>query len=125
MIVLDASAALALIYAEPGAQLVDAVVRSALMTTVNFCEVLGKLQKNGAPAAEAETQALAIGFAIIDFDLDLARRAAAMLVAGQNFGLSLGDRACLALAMRDDARLLTTDRNMHRAALWPKVELIR
>jgi PIN domain nuclease of toxin-antitoxin system len=125
VIVLDASAVLALIFGEPGSDRVMAVVRSATISTVNFCEVLGKLQRLGAPADEADRRARQAQFAIADFDTGLAQRAAALLVPGERFGLSLGDRACLALAMQHDAMLLTSDRNMQSAGLWPKVELIR
>lgn len=111
MIVLDASAVLALLLREPGAERVTAaIVAGARMSTVNFSEVATRYVRAGA--TEAELLALRDGLPVtlVAVDADLALRAARMSAVTREAGLSLGDRLCLALAQRDGATALTADR---------------
>ena len=111
MIVLDASAVLALLLGEPGAERVTAaIVAGARMSTVNFSEVATRYVRAGA--TEAELLALRDGLPVtlVAVDADLALRAARMSAVTRVAGLSLGDRLCLALAQREGATALTADR---------------
>lgn len=69
-----------------------------LVTTVNTCEVLGKLREKGMPLAEARLALHDLGLTVVDFDFEQAALAAEMRVRTKPIGASLGDRACLALA---------------------------
>ena len=71
-IVLDASAVLALMDAEPGQEAVAAVLPGALVSAVNLAEVVSKLAERGMPAAQAHADAMALGIDVVAFDGDLA-----------------------------------------------------
>ncbi|WP_044559413.1 type II toxin-antitoxin system VapC family toxin [Azospirillum sp. B4] len=114
-VVLDSSALLAVLLAEPGAERVIATLPGALISTVNVAEVLTKLRERGMPVNEARQALEATGVEIVDFDLADAVLAADMRPATRANGLSLGDRACLALARSRRAPALTADQ------AWAKV----
>ena len=124
-VVLDSSALLAFIHGEPGAEVVAGVVGDALMSSVNLAEVVTKLvQRTGSlDAARA-----ALGMAtvdVIDFDAPQAEQAGALVALTRSRGLSLGDRACLALAAREAVPVLTGDRIWSTLNLGVEVRLIR
>ena len=100
--VIDASAILAYLQQEKGQDVVESALDAGpcRVTTVNTCEVLGKLCEKGMPIAEAQDTLNDLGLTVMDFDAELARLAAAMRVRTMPIGASLGDRACLALAER-------------------------
>lgn len=113
--VLDASALLAFLFDEAGADEVLACLeRRPHMSAVNFAEVLTKLSDQGAPPASAMMRLRDSGVAdliqVTPFDGDQARTVADLRPATRHLGLSLGDRACLALALRRGATALTADR---------------
>ncbi|WP_324715478.1 type II toxin-antitoxin system VapC family toxin [Carboxydochorda subterranea] len=109
--VLDASALLVLLSREPGSDQVEAALADgASVTTVNLSEVVAKLSDVGM-SEEAIRQALgALPLTVVDFDEDLAYRAGRLRPATRGAGLSLGDRACLALARRMGVPAVTADR---------------
>ena len=97
--VLDASALLAYLRAEPGAdRVIAAIATGAAMTSLNFGEVAGWFVRQGADASYVRSLRAKLVFPLVPFDDDLAIRAALFLPATRSAGLSLGDRACLALA---------------------------
>ncbi len=96
--VLDASALLALINREKGTGAVLPVLEAARMSTVNIAEVLSKLSDIGMPPAVAEDLISRLGLTVEPFELSHAERAARLRPTTRHLGLSLGDRACLALA---------------------------
>src|SRR5689334_3559436 len=107
--VLDASALLALVLNEPGRAVVAAAVSAgAVIGTVNLSEVVAKLRENGATEAAIHLALDPLAITIADFDTDLAYAAGFLCPATRATGLSLGDRACLALAQR---LALTADRS--------------
>lgn len=108
-VVLDASAVLALMDAEPGEDAVAAVLPGALLSSVNLAEVVSKLAERGMPAAQAHADALALGIDVVAFDGDLALEAGVLRPLTRAAGLSLGGRCCLALARSHDAAVLTTE----------------
>jgi len=126
-VVLDASAILAVLRGEKGAETVIASLTDAAMSAVNLGEVVGALRRDGV--SPARIQAMLEGFPaeVVAFDRDLAFDAGLLLPLTRAAGLSLGDRACLALARRLGARVLTGDRAWARVAdaVGVEVELIR
>ena len=108
--ILDASALLAAMLGEPGAGRVGEVMDRAAVGAVNLSEVVAKLQDHGVPDATIDQSLEALGLTVIAFDAALAVEAGKQRNATRGAGLSLGDRACLALAARSGAVALTTDR---------------
>jgi PIN domain nuclease of toxin-antitoxin system len=113
-IVLDSSAVLAVIQTEPGAALVENALPGALMSTVNLAEVITKLTMSGVPVMQARRAVEAIGVKIVNFDTEQAELTGGLRPATAKAGLSLGDRACLALSRLRGARVLTMDRSWKR-----------
>jgi ribonuclease VapC len=115
--VLDASALLALFNDEPGAQAVlDALAGDCLLSAVNQTEVLTKLLDKGLSQAEAVSVMEAVDIDIVAFDESQSRDAAWLRLETRTVGLSLGDRACLALARSRKAVALTADRPWSQVA---------
>ena len=107
--VLDASAVLALLHEEPGADRVEAALDGAAMSSVNLSEVLQKAEQHGVDTEGLEFDIQALGVSLHDFGVGSARDAADLWPITRRRGLSLGDRACLALARELGAVALTTD----------------
>jgi ribonuclease VapC len=109
--VLDASAVLAYLRDESGADLVEqAIARGAALSTVNLSEVCAKLNDHGVAAAQVTETIEDLNLVIEPFLREDAERAGGWRALTRDLGLSLGDRACLALALRLDVPALTTDR---------------
>jgi ribonuclease VapC len=124
--VLDASAALALIYNEPGAGAAGAALRAASMSTVNVAEVMTVLIRNGAPEPLAWELLQRLGLTIRDFTLEHAAFAASLHTAkSEARRISLGDRACLATAHILGIPAMTADRNWRGLDLPVEIEFIR
>lgn len=112
---------------EPGGDAVVAVLDDSAMTNVNFAEVIGFYARRGSPEQEIRGLLSSLPTLRVDFDEGLAFVVGLMLPATARAGLSFGDRACLALALRMNAKALTADRSWSRiaAAVGVEVELIR
>lgn len=108
--VLDASAFLALAQGERGGDRVGKYVGGSVMSSVNYAEVLTKLDDGGLPNAVAESLVGSLRIAIVPFTEEHAVRAARLRAATVGRGLSLGDRACLALAGAIGSAAVTADR---------------
>lgn len=123
--VLDASAVLALLDSEPGADQVLAAIPSALISTVNLAEVYSNFANRG-PATWTALQRVrfAIG-EVVPFTDEMAELAGRLRPITKSLGLSLGDRACLALAMLRGADVLTADKSWAKLSLPCKIHLIR
>ena len=124
--VLDASAVLALLHREPGGEQVEAAVAlGATISTVNLAEVIGRLADAGVPE-EAITAALEpLVLEVVAFDGWFALQTGLLRPTTRMAGLSLGDRACLALAQSLDLPALTSDRRWVGAVAGVDVKLIR
>jgi PIN domain nuclease of toxin-antitoxin system len=122
-VVLDSSAVLALLQGEPGADEVEGVLEGALMSCVNLSEVLQKAEQHGVDTEGLEYDLEALGIEFRDFDMP-AVRPAADLWSDRN-ELSLGDRACLALAKLTDATAITADGRWVRSGTDVDVRMIR
>lgn len=109
--VLDASAVLALLYGEPGQEEIRERIRGAEVEigAVNVSEVSAKLAEAGFSRAECRQAVDALAPTVHPFDEELAHAAGEMRPATKDRGLSLGDRACLALANSLGVAALTTD----------------
>ena len=123
--VLDASAIMAVVRKETGCERVEAVMNSALVSSVNFSEVVAKLSDYGIPIDIVQGQLSALQLEIIDFDTNQALKAGSLRSQTRASGLSLGDRACLALALTTGTVALTADRIWESLDIGADVELIR
>ena len=125
--VLDASALLAFLQREPGAGSVRAVLGSALMSTVNWTEVIQKAADSEREAAELRAALESLGLALEPFSAAQAGIAGLLRRTTAALGLSLGDRACLALAIEKGERILTADRVWERLRpeVGVRIEVIR
>ncbi len=123
--VLDASALLCLLQAEPGADRVAEALPDAQIGAVNFSEVVGKLVETGVEEREVESWIEALQLKVVPFDREQARLAGLLRQTTRRFGLSLGDRACLALAKVRGAVALTCDNAWMNVKAACVVELIR
>lgn len=123
--VLDTSALLALLLSEQGAEKVAGAVTGAMMSTVNVSEALATLLRHGYGDRQAVILLEGVGIVNVDFTTSDAREAARLQAITRSRGLSLGDRACIALALREGAKLLTADRAWVRLELDVEIEMIR
>ena len=107
---LDASALMAVLREEPGAAAVEAVLDHAAISAVNLSEVQAKLVERGAAAEIAWSSLVALDLEVVDFDAPQAKVAGGLRRLTRAQGLSLGDRACLALAQALGLPAMTADR---------------
>lgn len=123
-VVLDASAVLALLNREPGGERVEDYLADGVISAVNAAEVLSKLADAGLTAGEAKESLSLLGISIIAFELRDAEAVAALRGHTKSKGLSLGDRACLALGLRLGAVVVTAERSWAGLKIG-RVETIR
>ena len=96
-----------------------------LVSTVNYAEVVAKLVERGSTAIEVQSALQSLALTTMDFDVALAQRTGLLRRETMNRGLSLGDRACLALAEREGAPAMTGDRSWVGAVASVEIRLIR
>jgi PIN domain nuclease of toxin-antitoxin system len=125
VIVLDSSALLAWIYREPGHERVFAAIPHSAMTTVNLAEVLSRFVRDGRDVADIGREFAKFPIEWVDFNRTLATMAAGLTPETQPHGLSLGDRACIALGISRRAIVMTADRVWARLKLDVEIEVIR
>jgi PIN domain nuclease of toxin-antitoxin system len=125
--VLDASALLAFLNAESGAERVSEILlgEQCVLLSVNLTETLTRLADWNVPLADANVRLEALKLPVLPFDQALAQAAAALRAPTRALGLSLGDRACLALAQQLNATALTADRPWRTLDLGISIECIR
>jgi ribonuclease VapC len=124
--VLDASALIALFHQEPGSDKVaQAIEDGAVLSTVNLAEVTSKLNELGTPDTLIQTAINVLELTIVDFNTELAYKVGLLRPLTKSAGLSLGDRACLALAQHLNLPVLTTDRVWKDLLPAVTVQLIR
>ena len=124
-VVLDASALLALLHDEPGADVVESVLPDAIISSINLAEVIGKLNAIGMPEESVRAAIGAFALPVVSFDEELAYVAGLLYRSTQPRGLSLGDRACLALALHRGLKVLTADKTWSSLKLAIDVQVIR
>ncbi len=124
-VVLDASALLVLINGETGAAAVAETLEDAVVSAVNLSEVVGKLLETGMPRREVESTLGGLGLEVHPFDEAAAWSAGALRSTTKKAGLSLGDRACLALAKELDLPAVTADSAWAKTPTGVEVRLVR
>ncbi|MFZ0418299.1 MAG: type II toxin-antitoxin system VapC family toxin [Candidatus Sulfotelmatobacter sp.] len=125
-VVLDASAILAVIDGEPGAEkLTAALLARAVASTVNLAEVHTKLVSRGWPPAQAWEDASSPVREVLPFDEEQARLAGDLVAHTRHIGLSLGDRGCLALAMVLKVPAYTAEKAWKGLKLDVRIHVIR
>jgi len=130
-IVFDASAVLAMILKEPGGERVERALDATSQGTaseiaisaVNWCEVLTKLQRSPASLTPEELAGILSGVELVPFERSGAEMAAQLSLPAPF--ISLGDRACLALASARKATAWTTDKTWIRVKAGVPIEVLR
>jgi ribonuclease VapC len=124
--VVDASVILAVIHAERGSEKVtpDLLAR-AVVSAVNLAEVQGKLVTSGWSSQDAWADATGLVQEVLPFTADHAHIAGSLITETRSLGLSLADRACLALALDLKVPVYTADRSWKNLKLGLQIHLIR
>jgi len=123
--VLDASALIALLFKEPGFERVAIAADGSCVSTVNLAETLTRFVRDGYLVATVFENLAIYAIEWVSFDEAQAVEAAMLLPETSRAGLSLGDRACLALAIERGLPVLTADRAWAGLGLPVEVRLIR
>jgi PIN domain nuclease of toxin-antitoxin system len=110
---------------EPGWQTVERQLHGALISAVNYSEVLKKSIEYGGSAAATAKLIARNKVEVIPFDTEQARMAAELWSATRSLGLSFADRACLSLGITCSATVLTADRRMAEATVPVKIVHVR
>jgi ribonuclease VapC len=125
-VVLDASALMAVLNGEPGAEkLTPQIMSTAMTSTVNLAEVHGKLVLRGFSADDAWAAANGTIHEAVAFSVEQAKTAGDIVIHTRALGLSLGDRACLALGIALRAPVYTADRSWKNLSLGIRIHVIR
>ncbi|MCF8707930.1 type II toxin-antitoxin system VapC family toxin [Rhizorhapis sp. SPR117] len=123
-LVLDASALLAMLNEEPGGGRVADVIASSRIGAVNYAEVVSHYIRLGMPEREVDAMLDPLPMTIVPADKALAQLAGRLRAVTADAGLSLGDRFCLALAIRDGLPAWTADKAWRGVADAAKVEVV-
>jgi ribonuclease VapC len=123
--VLDSSTVLASLFNERGADAFDPGLEAGLIGTVNLAEIVTKLQERGVGDQDIADTLEDLDLTVEPFNEEQAILAGKLRASTRAKGLSLGDRACLALAIGKGATAVTTDRAWTDLDLPVPVLLIR
>lgn len=125
--VLDASAVLAYLLGEPGEGEVGEVLEhgQGVISAVNLSEVAAKLADGGLSQAEIDAVVAALDMRVVPFDTGQALACARLRGSTRSLGLSLGDRACLALAEQLSLSVITTDRAWSALTVAVPIRVLR
>ena len=124
-VVLDASALLAYLLQEPGAEVVDGLLSDARMTSVNWAEVVQKSLSAGVEVQGMREELQALGMQVEPFVAADGERAGQLWPLTRQHGLSVGDRACLSLGLRLGLKVVTCDRAWAELPLELEVQVLR
>ncbi len=124
-VVLDASALLAVMNHEPGADIVRVSIVGSLMSAVNYSEVMKKTIERSIAVSSLHALIETASIEIVTFDRALAEASAELYPETKAHGMSLADRACLALGIQRKLMVLTAERKMRIKTLPITVKLIR
>ena len=125
-VVLDASALLAILNQEPGGEtLTPELLSVAAISTVNLAEVHGKLVGRGLHPDDAWEAALSPIREAVPLTAEHAKLVGDLVAQTRSLGLSLGDRACLALGLLLKAPVYTADKSWKKAKVGARIHVIR
>ena len=122
--VLDSSAVLAVIFGEPGADRVVALLDGARISAVNHQEVIAKQIDRNLPERDIRANMATFDFEIVPLDVSQAERAGWLRRETRRAGLSLGDRSCLALAAEIGGTVVTTDHGISAIAIGVGIDVM-
>ncbi len=125
IVVLDASALLAFLQDEPGGDEVRGLLSQSLISTVNWSEVVQKTLAKGADASGLWEDLAALGVRLQPFTREQAEAAGRLWLPTRALGLSLGDRACLALGLQMGCPVITADKAWQALNLGFGIRVIR
>lgn len=123
--ILDASALLAAFLGEPGFQNVRPHLTGATISALNYSEVLARAQRLTGSLEDSKRSVDRHQLHVIAFDAELATIAASLVPLTRSLGLSLADRACLAVGLIRGGTILTADRAWATLELKVTIQLIR
>ncbi len=123
--VVDSSVLLAYIRQEPVSDTFLFTDIEAVVSTVNLAEIVTKLITQGASVEEAWLDAAESADEIVPFSEEQAKVAGALIERTRQHGLSLGDRACLALGKVLELPVYTADRAWAEIDAGIEVHVIR
>jgi PIN domain nuclease of toxin-antitoxin system len=123
--VLDASALIALLWEETGGSAVEPLLHRTVISAVNWVEVLQHYEADGVSIRGKRQEVETIGIAVVEFTADDAATVVRLRAPTRKLGLSLADRACLALALRFGVAAHTADRAWADLDVGPTIVLIR
>jgi ribonuclease VapC len=123
--VLDASALLALVQDEPGAENVRPLIPLAMISAVNYCETVQRLRRGGMPIESVSMILTPLVPDPIAFDKETAYVAASIHEKTRGQGLSFGDCACLALAIMRGVPAVTAEQKWDQCQVDVQVIRIR
>ena len=124
-VIVDASAILAAIKQEPGGERVAADARGAHISALNYCEIAGWLAERGSTGADIDRLVAPFDLTVAVFDRERASAAGLLAAKTVRRGVSLGDRACLALAIELGLPVMTADRAWRDLDFGVEIRLIR
>jgi ribonuclease VapC len=123
--VLDASALIAFLLQEPGMDVVATRIPGSIISTVNLTEVIARSLQRGMTLDFIDFQIARLPLTIVPFDSNLAKLTATLKSQTQSLGISLADRACLALGMDRNLPVVTGDRDWAKLRLAVQIDFFR
>jgi PIN domain nuclease of toxin-antitoxin system len=114
-----------LINDEPGSDIVAKALPGAAVNAVNFSEVVAKLAEASVPEWAIREALGDLGLEVVAFDQELAHLAGLLRPGTRQFGLSLGDRACLAMAQHLSVPAMTTDGVWRKFKIGVEIRVVR
>jgi ribonuclease VapC len=123
--VLDASALIAFLRKERGAERVEAVVTRSCISAVNLAETYGKMVEYGKLLEDVVYQVERLRIPVVPFDAEQAKIAASFWKKTRSIGMALGDRACLSLALKTSLPAFTTESEWEKCPLGVEIVKIR
>ncbi|MFN8705913.1 MAG: PIN domain-containing protein [Planctomyces sp.] len=123
--VLEASAVLAVLLKEPGADIVRPHLPGAMISAVNVAEIINRRLKNGESLERNAQVVGSLQMRIVDFDFEQAVMSASFKPYARIANLSLADRACLSLGLLRNVPVLTAEQNWTKTDMGVNVRLIR
>ncbi|GAB4145514.1 MAG: PIN domain-containing protein [Cyanobacteria bacterium J069] len=124
-VVLDASTSLALVNQEPGQEVVAELLPRSLVSAVNVSEFVAKLIDQGMPENEVQDVLKALDLTVTPFDSQQGVIAGYLRATTRHWGLSLGDRACLALRLQTCCPIVTADQAWAKLDIGLEIRVIR